>query len=236
MKNILTIAWREFTAWFISPIAYVTLTVFLVAASGLFFRGFFAMGQADLRLFFDMMPWFFLFFAPAIAMGTWSEERMSGTIETLLTLPVHDSAVVIGKFLAAVGLIATALTLTLPVALTVAVVGDLDWGPVIGSYLGTLFLGSAFLAAGLAISAATESQIIAFIGGIACGFVLLLIGTPIITGGSVNWFAQLLQYLGLGTHFTSIARGVIDSRDVIYYLSVIGIALYVNLIVVKAKR
>ncbi len=228
MKNIWTITKREFTAYFVSPIAYVYLITFLVVTNWLFFRTFFVLGQADMRLFFGLIPWIFLFFVPAVAMGKWAEERKLGTLEVLFTLPVCLLDIILGKFLAGLGLIATALLLTLPMALTIAGLGDLDWGPVIGGYIGSLFLGGAYLAVGLTISSLTENQIIAFILGVAASFGLLIIGTPMIAGGSSGPIAQVLQYMGLEMHFTSIARGVIDSRDLIYYSSVIGFFLYVN--------
>jgi ABC-2 type transport system permease protein len=235
MNNTFIIAKREFKAYFLSPIAYVYLTVFLVAMSWFFFRAFFIIGQADLRVLFDTMPWVFLFFVPAVTMGKWSEERKLGTLETLFTLPIRDTDIVIAKFLAALALVALSLALTLPIALTVALLGNMDWGPAIGGYAGCLFLGGAYIAIGLSISALTDSQIIAFVGGVAACFVMLVIGTPFITGGATNAFTQALQYAGLGTHFASISRGVIDSRDVIYYLSTIGFFLYINLQVLKLR-
>jgi gliding motility-associated transport system permease protein len=235
MKNVFKIAWREFKAYFMSPIAYVCLITFLVLSSWIFFRGFFLIAQADLRLFFGMMPWIFLFFVPAVAMGKWSEEIKLGTIETLCTLPIRNGEIVVGKFLAGLGLISTALLLTLPVAISVSLIGDLDWGPVIGGYAGLVFLGGAYLAIGLAVSSITKNQIVAFIIGVTASFVLLIAGTSTITGGGRGVFAELMQYMGLGTHFSSIARGVIDSRDIIYYLSVIGFFLYVNLLFVRTR-
>lgn len=235
MNSIWTIARREFTAYFTSPIAYVYLITFLVVTTWIFFRTFFLFGQADMRPFFGLMPWVFLFFVPAVAMGKWAEERRQGTLEILFTLPLRDRDIVIAKFLAGLALIATALLLTVPIALTVAAVGDLDWGPVIGGYLGLLFLGGAYLSIGLVLSACTENQIVAFILGVVACFALLMIGTPLIVGGASGLTTQALQYLGLGTHFESIARGVVDSRDVIYYLSAIGFFLYLNLKVLETR-
>lgn len=238
MNNIFIIAKREFKAYFLSPIAYVYLTVFLVAMSWFFFRAFFIIGQADLRVLFDTMPWVFLFFVPAVTMGAWSEERKLGTIETLFTLPVRDAEAVLAKFLAALALVALSLVLTLPIALTVAMLGNMDAGPAIGGYAGCLFLGGASIAIGLTVSALTSSQIIAFVGGVAACFVMLVIGTPFVTGGATNLFSQALQYAGLAAHFASISRGVIDSRDLIYALSVIGFFLFLNLqvLTLRARR
>ncbi len=236
MNSMLIIAWREFRAYFTSPIAYVYLTVFLVAVNWLFFRGFFIMGQADMRLLFDMLPWVFLFFVPAVAMGKWAEERKQGTLEIIFTLPVRNIDIVVGKFLAGMGLIASALALTLPAALTVSLVGNMDWGPVIGGYVGALLMSGAFLALGLLVSALTDSQLIAFVGGVAACFVMLIIGTPFVTGDPSGPIAAMLAYAGLGSHFASISRGVIDSRDILYYASFIGFFMYLNLKVLKAKR
>lgn len=236
MKTLWTIAWREFKAYFISPIAYVYLTVFLVTVNWIFFRTFFLINQADMRLFFDIMPWVFLFFVPAVSMGKWSEERKLGTLEIMFTLPVRNFSIIAGKFTAGLMLIVSALVLTIFIPFTVFLLGPIDIGPIIGGYLGLVFLGGAYLAVGLFISALTENQIIAFIGGVAISFLLLIIGTPLVVGGATGQISQIIQYLGLGTHFMSIARGVIDSRDVFYYLSVIGFFLYLNFIVLRARR
>lgn len=235
MNSIWTIARREYSAYFTSPIAYVYLTTFLVATCWIFFRSFFLIGQADMRVFFSVMPWIFLFFVPAVAMGKWAEERRQGTLEILFTLPIRDRDVVLAKFAASLSLIATALLLTLPIPLSVAGIGNLDWGPVIGGYLGLVFLGGAFLAIGLVASALTENQIVAFIAGVVASFVMMMMGTPLIAGGKAGFFTQAISYVGLGTHFESISRGVVDSRDVVYYLSVIGFFLYMNLKVLETK-
>ena len=235
MNSIWIIARREFTAYFTSPIAYVYLTAFLVVCSWIFFRSFFLIGQADMRIFFGIMPWIFLFFVPAVAMGKWAEERREGTLELICTLPVRDCDIVIAKFAAGLGLIAAALLLTLPIPLSIAGIGDLDWGPVVGGYLGLLFLGGAYLSIGLVVSALTENQIIAFIAGVVASFTALMIGSPLIVSDSSALTARALQYMGLGMHFDSIARGVVDSRDIVYYLSVIGFFLFLNLKVLETR-
>jgi ABC-2 type transport system permease protein len=235
VNSIFIIARREFKAYFLTPIAYVYLVTFLVVVNWIFFRSFFLIGQADLRPMFGMMPWIFLFFAPAVAMGKWAEERKLGTAELLFTLPVKDYQIVVAKFAAGLMLVACAVLLTLPTAVTVSLVGDLDWGPVIGGMLGAVLLGGAYLAIGLFFSAFTENQIVAFILGVMGCFVLFIIGSHLITGGAGGLIAHVLQYAALGGHFDSIARGVIDSRDVIYYLSVIVFFLYLNLKVVQTR-
>lgn len=235
MEKIFTIAKKEFKAYFLSPIAYVYLVAFLVVTNWLFFRGFFLVGQVDLRAFFSLMPWINLFFIPAIAMGKWSEEKKLGTMELLLTLPVTDIQVVMGKFVASFALFVTALVFTLTVPFTIGFLGNMDMGPVIGGYIGLLFLGAAYLSIGLFVSALTENQIVAFILGVIACFVLLLVGEPIFTTSIPNFLVGFFSYLGLGAHFTSIGRGVIDSRDIIYYLSVIGFFLWLNLKVVESR-
>lgn len=235
MRIILTIMKREFFAYFNSPIAYVYLITFLAVVNWFFFAGFFLTGQANIRGLFSMMPLVFLFFVPAVAMGKWAEERRQGTLEILFTLPIRDIDIVLAKFFAGLLLIMSALVLTLPIAFSVAAIGNLDLGPVIGGYIGLVFLGGAYLAIGLVISALTENQIVAFILGVVASFFMLIAGAPVIVGGASNFFTQFLQYLGLGTHFESIGRGVVDSRDVIYYISVIGFFLFLNLKVLETK-
>jgi len=235
MNNVITIAAREFKGYFLSPIAYVYLITFLVITNWIFFHGFFLIGQADLRPLFTIMPLIFLFFAPAVAMGRWAEERKSGTLELLFTLPVKDWQAVAAKFIACVALVVVAVSLVLPAVITADLVGNLDWGSVIGGMLGTVLLGGAYLSIGLMFSALTENQIIAFILGVVGCFVMLVVGTPLVAGGLGGVWASVATYAGLGTHFQSIARGVIDTRDIIYYLSVIGFFLYLNLIVVRIR-
>lgn len=230
------IALKEFRSYFYSPIAYVYLLAFVVLSNWFFFRIFFLTRQADMRPLFGFMPWFLLFLVPAVAMAKWAEERKSGTMELLLTLPVSDRSVVLGKFWGSMGLIAVALLLTLPLPVTVSVIGQLDWGPVIGGYLGLLLLSGTFLSIGLFISSLTQNQIVAFIVGIVACFVLYVLGEPLVTGTLPSWLASIADYLGAGAHFDSIGRGVIDSRDIIYYISVIGFFLWCNWRVVHTRR
>jgi len=236
MNNTVTIAWREYKAYFLTPIAYVYLTVFLCAINWLFFRGFFVMGAADMRALFDVLPWILLFFVPCVTMGKWAEEKRQGTLEIMFTLPVRDADIVAGKFLASVALLATALVLTLPSAATVALVGNMDWGPVIGGYLGALMLAGAYASLGLLISSLTENQIIAFVGSVAAIFVMLIIGTPFVIGTADTPFLKIVAYTGLASHFASISRGVIDIRDIVYYLSFMAFFLYLNLRAIRARR
>lgn len=229
MKTVLIIAKKEFRTYFVSPIAYIYLITFLGVTHWLFLKNFFIMGIANLRGFFVLMPWIFLFFIPAVAMGKWSEERKQGTIEWLLTMPVTERQVIVAKFLAGLSLVAAALFLTFPLIILVAGLGNIDWGPIIGGYLGLLFLGGSYLAIGLCISSLTDNQIIAFILGVVVSFGLFIIGEPIVTNGLSPLLMGFFQFLGLGSHFESIGRGVIDSRDLLYYLSLIFLFLYLNL-------
>lgn len=235
--NVTTSIFRkEFRGQFSSPAGFVFLIAFLVLSAWLFFRIFFLVGQATLRPFFSFMPWLFLFFVPAAAMRAWAEERKLGTDEILLTLPIRDWEAVLGKFLAGLAFLALAIALTFPLAITVSALGDPDPGPMIGGYLGLTLLGAAYLAIALFASSLTENQIVAFIVGITLSFVLFIIGEDIVLIAAPQWAAPALRYLGLGQHFASITRGVIDSRDLIYYLSVIGFFLYLNVKSVESRK
>jgi ABC-2 type transport system permease protein len=230
------IAWKEFRSYFSSPIAYVVLLTFVALANWFFFRLFFITRQADMRMLFTIMPWFLLFLVPAIAMGKWAEERKLGTMELLLTLPVSDRAVVMGKFWGSLALIAVALMLTLPLPLTVSLLGQMDWGPVVGGYIGLLLMAAAYLAIGLFVSSLTQNQIVAFIVSIVACFTLYILSEPIVTAALPTGVAMIAEYVGASAHFESIGRGVIDSRDLIYYISVIGFFLWCNWRVVHTRR
>ncbi len=236
MNAILGVYRRELSGYFNSPIAYIFIVVFLLLSSWLFFRGYFLYGQADLRPFFSLLPWIFLFFVPAVSMRLWAEERKMGTAELLLTLPVRDMDVVLGKFLAGLSLIAITLLGAFPLLALNIHLGDVDMGPVIGGFLGSLFLGGAYLAIGLFLSSLTENQIVAFIMGVVVCFALFIVGENLVLLTAPAGIAPLLRSLGLGAHFESIGRGVIDSRDVIYYLSVTGFFLFLNHLSIAGRR
>jgi ABC-2 type transport system permease protein len=236
VSNVWAIYKREFRSYFTSPIAYIFIVVFLLVASWLFFRGYFLFGQADLRPFFSVLPWIFLFFVPAISMRQWAEERKLGTLELLMTLPVRDREVILGKFLAGLTLITITVFLEFPLVLITAYLGDLDMGPVIGGFLGSIFLGGAYLAIGLFVSSLTENQIVAFIVGVVLCFALFVVGEGFVLVAAPGPLAPLLRFLGLGAHFESIGRGVIDSRDVIYYLTVIAFFLHMNRLSLEGRR
>lgn len=238
--NTLTIARRELSTFFHSPIAYIVLGVFLALAGYLFFffSGLFIVGKATMRPFFDLSPILFMFLVPAITMRLIAEERKSGTFETLMTLPVREWEIVVGKFLAALATIAIALVFTLPwaVSLVAATAKDavFDWGPVLGGYLGVILMASAFIAVGLFASALQKNQIVGFIVGLALCFGLWFPDKVAIVLPS--GFAEIAQYLSVGYHFQNIARGVVDTRDVFYYITVTAIGLLATTRVLASVR
>lgn len=228
MRNFYAIFKREFKSYFNLPIAYIFITVFLVLSNWLFLRIFFMNDQASMRNFFGFMPWIFLFFVPAITMRLWAEEKKLGTMEMLMTLPVKEYEVVLAKFFASFCFLILTIALSFPLVITVAALGDPDGGPIIGSYLGVILMGGAYLAIGIFISSMTENQIIAFIISIVTIFALIIIGQDIVLFSVPKVFAPIFSYLSLSTHFDSISRGVVDSRDLVYYFSIIGFFLFLN--------
>lgn len=228
MQNILTISQKEFKAYFNSPIAYIFITIYIGLTNWLFFTNFFLVGQANMRGYFVLLPWIFLFFIPAITMRIWAEEKKMGTIELLLTWPVKDVEVVMGKFLAAFSFLLVTILCSVTIPVTIAVLGNPEPGPIVASYLGTLFLGAAYLAIGLFVSSLTENQIVAFILAIAVSFALFITGQPFVTARLPGFIVPIAEYVGISTHFESISRGVIDTRDLVYYLLLIGFLLFLN--------
>lgn len=228
MKNILTIFKKELAAYFNSPIAYIFIAVFLVVANWLFFQNFFIIGQASMRTYFSILPWVFLFLAPAITMRVWAEEKKSGTMELLMTLPVKDWEVVVAKFLSSLAFLTIVLLLSLTIPITISRLGNLDWGTIIGGYLGAILMGGAYLSLGLFISSLTKNQIIAFLIGLVSCFGVFIIGSEFVLQKLGPSIASLFQFIGVGSHFDNIGKGIIDSRDLIYYLSFIFIFLYLN--------
>jgi ABC-2 type transport system permease protein len=238
MNRIRSLAARELRSYFNSPIAYVFLLVFVGAALFTFFNmnAFFSRGRADLRGLFDSMPFLMVLLVPALTMRLWAEERKQGTIEVLLTLPAKDHELVAGKFLASWALVACGLALTLALPVTVELLGDLDWGPVIGGYFGALLLGAAYLAAGQFVSATTENQILAFILALVVCFALYGLGTEAFAGLFPDRTSTLLRSLGTGSRFQSVARGVIDLRDLVYYLSLTSFFLFACVAALRVRR
>jgi ABC-2 type transport system permease protein len=236
VRTTIPIFRREFASYFNSPIAFIYLTVFLGLSSWLFLKGFFLVGEASMRSFFGLIPWIFLFFVPAITMRLWAEEKKVGTMELLMTLPVTDTEAVLGKFLASFLFLVTSLALTFVIPVVVAALGDPDSGQIAGGYLGAVLIGGAYLAIGLFISSLTENQIVAFIVSVVAIFALFILGEDFVLFGAPDRLVPVLSFLGLGGHYDSVSRGVVDSRDILYYLSVIGFFLYLNVKTIGARK
>jgi ABC-2 type transport system permease protein len=231
MNTLLRVARKEFGAFFSSPIAFIFLGTFLAASLFVFFwaETFFARNITEVRPLFEWMPVLLIFLVAAVTMRMWAEEHRAGTLEFLLTAPVPPAVLVFGKFFACLGLIALALLLTLPLLITVSLLGPLDWGPVLGGYIATLFLAAAYIAVGLFVSVKAENQIVSLIAScLICGL-LYLIGSETLAAFFGNQGAELLHLLGSGSRFKSITRGVIDVRDLYYYLSLTGVFLCLNI-------
>ena len=231
MSEVARITRKEFSEFFASPAALLFLGAFLVVMLFLFFwmETFFARNIADARPLFKWLPVLLIFLAATLTMRTWSEERRAGTIENLLTSPVNRLHLVLGKFLAGLLLVAMALALTIPLPVTISLLGPLDWGPVIGGYLAALFLAGAYLSIGVYMSAQTDNPIVAWILTTLVCAVLYLVGSPMITGLFGYRIGGFLMLLGTGTRFDSVTRGVLDLRDLYFYASIIGVFLTLNL-------
>lgn len=240
MANVYRIFKKEFGTYLNSPSSYIFLIIFLVLGAALFFflGKFFTMQQASMGGFFIFVPWLFLFFVPAVAMRVWAEEKKAGTEELLMTMPVRDFEVVVGKYLAALLLIVLAIALTFPLPIMLKEFVDpktpIDWGPVWCGYAGSLLLGASVLAIGTWSSSMTQNQIIAFIIGCTVSFILILVGFPTVMSDVPG--AQFLSKLSLYGHFVSMYRGVLDASDVVYYLSVIAFFLFLNIRSVESRK
>jgi ABC-2 type transport system permease protein len=242
MSHSITICKRELGNYFGTPVAYVFIVIFL-ALTGVFtfyIGGFFERGQADLRPFFMYHPWLYLFLIPALSMRLWAEERKTGSIELLMTLPVSITSAVFGKFLAAWVFTAIALALTLPMWITVNYLGDPDNAVIFASYIGSLLLAGAYLAVGSSISAMTKNQVIAFVVAVVVCFLFILSGFPLVLDFFRGWAPQILinaiASLSFLTHYNNISKGVLDFRDIFYFLSFIGFWLYVTVVFVDLKK
>jgi len=242
MRAIRIVFGRELAAYFATPLAYVFIVVFLVLAGSLtFFLGsFFDRGQADLQPFFTFHPWLYLFLIPAIAMRLWAEERKSGTIELFLTLPITTTQAVLGKFLAAWAFCGIALALTFPLWITVNVLGSPDNGVILASYLGSWLMAGAFLAIGAAVSALTKNQVIAFVVAAVVCFLLTVSGSSVVLGFFTGWAPETVidtvASFSFISHFTSVMRGVIDVKDMVYFLSLIVFFLFANTAIIELKK
>ncbi|GMV29465.1 MAG: ABC transporter permease [Rhodanobacteraceae bacterium] len=242
MNPVKTVFRRELASYFATPVAYVFIVIFLILAGAMtFYYGeLYERGRADLQPFFSFHPWLYLFLVPAIAMRLWAEERKSGTIELLLTLPITMWQAVVAKFLAAWAFVGIALALTFPIWITVNYLGDPDNGVIVASYLGSLLMAGAFLAIGSCLSAATRNQVVAFILTVVICFLLLMAGFPLVLGFFQAFLPQgivdAIAGLSLFSHFQAIAKGVVDLRDLVYFALTIVAWLYATAIVIDLKK
>jgi ABC-2 type transport system permease protein len=234
MSPALVISRREIRTYFNSPVAYIVVTVFTIITGYMFFTQLFLEKQAELRSLFGFMPFLFMFMVPAVTMRLLADEKSSGTLELLSTMPVRDWEVVVGKFLAALALVATAIGLTLAFTISVKLLGPLDRGPAIGGYLGLLLMAGAFVAIGVMCSAFTRNSIVAFIAAFGVCFALYLFGK--LTQFVPQTLQPIIAFLSIDGHFENIGRGVVDSRDVIYYLSIIVTCLLLATTSLESRR
>jgi len=242
MKPVITIAKRELTGYFASPVAFVFIVIFLMLSGFFTFMvaGFFERGQASLEAFFAWHPWLYLFLVPAVGMRMWSEERRLGTLELLLTMPVTPWQAILGKFLAAWAVVALALGLTFPMWMTVNYLRNPDNGVIFAGYVGSLLMGGAYLSITAMTSAMTRNQVVAFIVSVVLSLFLILAGYPPVTNMLVHWASPTLvdaiASFSVMTHFESIQKGVLDSRDILYFLSVIVFSLFTTGVIVRTHR
>ena len=242
MNNLGVVIWRELASYFATPVAYVFIVIYLImsAVFTFYLGGFYEREIADLEPFFRFHPWLYLFLVPAIGMRLWAEERKSGTVELLLTLPITATEAVLGKCLAAWLFIGLALLLTFPIWITVNLLGNPDNGVIVAAYIGSWLMAGGFLAISACLSAATRNQVVAFILAVVVCFVFMLSGLPMVLDLFRGWLPQTLidaiANLSFLVHFTSISRGVLDLRDVLYFLLVIGFWLAANRIVLERKK
>jgi len=242
MHNVSTIFRREFASYFATPLAFVFIVIFLILVGifAFYIGNFYERGQADLAPFFTYHPWLYLFLIPALSMRLWAEERKSGTIELLMTLPVTLWQAVLGKFLAAWLFSGVALALTFPMWITVNYLGDPDNGTILAAYIGSFLMAGGFLAIGACISATTRNQVIAFIFTVVVCFLFLLAGFSLVLEVFEGWAPQpiidAIASLSFLTHFTSISKGVIDFRDLLYFGTLIAAWLAANAIVLELKK
>ncbi|MBI2753835.1 MAG: ABC transporter permease subunit [Betaproteobacteria bacterium] len=242
MRAIWIIARRELAGYFTSPVAYVFLVIFLLLAGFFTFTAgaFFERGEASLGAFFGWHPWIYLVLVPAVGMRLWSEERRAGTIELLLTLPVTAWQAILGKFIASWLFLALALALTFPVVLTVNILGEPDNGAILGGYVGSLFLAGAYLAVTCMTSAMTRNQVVAFILSVVLCLFLILAGFNPVTDLLVRWaspaFVDTVAAFSVITHYDGFQKGVLDTRDFFFFLSVIGFALFATGVILRGHR
>ena len=242
MSGTINVMQRELTGYFATPVAYVFLIIFLVMTGifAFYLGSFYERGFADLDSFFRFHPWLYLFLVPAISMRLWAEERRSGTIELLFTLPLTTIQAVLGKFFAAWAFIGLALVLTVPMWITVNYLGSPDNGVILAAYLGSWLMAGGFLAIGSCMSALTRNQVVAFILSIVVCFLFLLSGLPMVMNLFIDWAPQIvldgIASLSFLKHFADISKGVIDLRDLVYFVLVIGFWLLANVLILEMKK
>ncbi|HVS22733.1 MAG TPA: ABC transporter permease [Gammaproteobacteria bacterium] len=242
MNGVVAVMKRELAGYFATPIAYVFIWIFLVVSSLFAFNlgKLYERNQADLASLFTFSPWLFLFLVPPLSMRLWAEERKSGTVELLLTLPIEIWQAVLGKFLAAWLFTGLAIALTFPMWITVNYLGEPDNGVIVATYIGSFLMAGGFLAVGSCLSAATKNQVIALIFSVFTCMLLVAAGWELVLDFFSRWAPQALvdaiASLSFYTHFTSISKGVIDVRDLVYFALLIGVCLYANTIVLHLKK
>jgi ABC-2 type transport system permease protein len=242
MRVVWTIAKRELGSYFTSPVAYVFLVIFLLLTGFFTFTAgsFFERGEAGLGAFFGWHPWVYLVLVPAVGMRLWAEERRSGTLELLLTMPVAPWQAIVGKFAASWLFLAVALALTFPTVITVNVLGDPDNGMIVAGYLGSFFLAGTYLAITSMTSAMTRNQVVAFILAVVVCLFLILAGFNPVTDMLSRWaspaFVDTVAAFSVVTHFDNFQRGVIDSRDLLFFASVIGFSLFATGVIIRGHR
>lgn len=241
MRAMLAIARREFGAYFATPVAAVFIVIFLVLSGVLTFTlgGFFARNQADLLPFFGFVPWLLLFLVPALTMRLWAEERRSGTIEALLTLPIAPWQAVLGKWLAAWGFCTTALLLTFPLVVTVNILGEPDNGAILAGYLGCILVAGAYLALGAAMSALTRNQVIGFVLGVAGCFLFAAAGSPIVAeflSTNMPLLGEAARGFSVADRFGGFVRGVVALPDLVFFLAFTSFWLFANAVILDARR
>ena len=241
MSQIPPLLKREFLGYFRSPVAYVFLIVFMMASVGcaFFLGGFFDANVASLQSYFAFLPWLFIAFVPAAGMRLWSEEKRAGTIELLFTLPVTKLEAVLGKYLAAWAFLCLAVLLSFPLALTIAYLGDPDWGILFSSYLGAMLMAGAFLGICSLTSAFTKNQVISFVISVFVCFILVLLGWSVFTdflGGYLGlppWLVDVVSDFSFKTHFDAFIKGIVDPKDVMFFLSLMGFTLFLNVVALE---
>jgi ABC-2 type transport system permease protein len=234
LSNTNIIFQKELRSYFNSAVAYVVIVVFLAIIGWMYVSSMFLVNVASLRMMFELVPWVFLFVVPAITMRLLAEEKKAGTIELLSTKPIHDWEIVLGKFFAAWALVGLALLPTLIYYITITFLGNIDNGPVIGGYIGLMLTAGVYVAIGLLASSLTENQIIAFIIGLLLMLVLFLMDKMLIFVPDL--MTNIIEYLGIDYHYSNIARGVIDSRDIVYFLSLLGFSLYLSVVSLERRK